>query len=48
MEWFWEVLKEMDEDDKQKYLKFVNGRAKLPANPDLVKKHKITDMSGGD
>ena len=41
MEWFWEVLNEMEEDDKQKYLKFVNGRAKLPTNPQDGRQHTI-------
>ena len=46
MEWFWEVLNEMEEDDKQKYLKFVNGRAKLPTNPQDGRQHTINP--GGD
>ena len=33
IDWFWEVLTEMEEEDKRLYLKFVNGRAKLPSNP---------------
>ena len=48
MTWFWEVLNEMEEDDKQKYLKFVNGRAKLPSNPTEGRRHKITNGRGGD
>ena len=49
MEWFWEVLNEMEEDDKQKYLKFVNGRAKLPTNPGEGRMHTINPGNeGGD
>ena len=29
---FWEVMTEMEEEDKRLYLKFVNGRAKLSSN----------------
>jgi len=39
---FFEVLQEMSEEDKQKYLKFVNGRAKMSANPSEGRKHKIS------
>ena len=39
---FFEVLEEMSEEDKQKYLKFVNGRAKIAANPAEGRKHKIS------
>jgi len=38
----------MEEDDKQKYLKFVNGRAKLTTNPQLGRQHKISSYSRGD
>ena len=48
MNWFWEVLTEMDEDDKQKYLKFVNGRAKLPTNPAIGRRHKISSYGRGN
>ena len=27
--WFWEVLREMTEEDKRKYWKFVNGASRL-------------------
>ena len=32
----------MSEDDKQLYLKFVNGRSKLPTDPSTFRKHKIS------
>lgn len=48
IDWFWEVLNEMDEDDKQKYLKFVNGRAKLPTNPAAGRRHKISSYGRGN
>jgi hypothetical protein len=30
--WFWEIMEEMAEEDRQLYLRFVNGQAKLPIN----------------
>lgn len=48
MKWFWEVLTEMEEEDKQKYLKFVNSRSKLPTNPTVGRKHKITPYTKSD
>jgi hypothetical protein len=27
--WFWEVLREMNEEEKRKYWKFVNGASRL-------------------
>jgi hypothetical protein len=48
-QWFWEVLTEMEEDDKRLYLKFVNGRSKLPTNIASIRyKHYVTLMHGGD
>jgi hypothetical protein len=41
--WFWEVMEEMEEEDKRLYLKFVNGRSKLPTNMATLRyKHQIT------
>lgn len=48
MKWFWEVLTEMEEEDKQKYLKFVNSRSKMPTNPALGRRHTINPGRGGD
>jgi len=49
MNWFWEVLNEMSEDDKQLYLKFVNSRSKLTTNPSgEPRRHKICSCYGGD
>merc|ERR1711990_313906 len=48
-DWFWEVFEEMDEADKRLYLKFVNGRAKLPANiANISYKHQITPQGSSD
>jgi len=48
-QWFWEVLSEMEEEDKRLYLKFVNGRSKLPTNMATVRyKHYVTYQHGGD
>jgi len=30
--WFWEIMEEMSEDDRQLYLRFINGQAKLSIN----------------
>jgi len=30
--WFWEIMEEMAEEDRQLYLRFVNGQGKLPIN----------------
>jgi E3 ubiquitin-protein ligase HERC2 len=39
---FWEVMKQMTEDERSKYLKFVWGRSRLPLNLDnLNRKHSI-------
>lgn len=45
---FWEVMNEMEEVDKQLYLKFVNGRAKLPSNPADGRRHEVNNGRGGD
>lgn len=45
---FWEVLTEMDEEDKRNYLKFVNSRSKLTTNPGEGRRHKISYGHGGD
>lgn len=47
MKWFWEVMTEMDESDKRLYLKFVNGRAKLPSDLSRIsRRHKISRGRG--
>jgi len=39
---FWRVFEELTEEDKQKYLKFVWGRSRLPADlTNLRNKHSI-------
>jgi hypothetical protein len=30
--WFWEIFEEMSEEDRQLYLRFVNGQGKLPTD----------------
>lgn len=30
--WFWEIMEEMSEEDRQLYLRFVNGQSKLGTN----------------
>jgi len=45
---YWEVMSEMEEEDKRLYLKFVNGRAKLTTNPQEGRRHKLTRRGGGD
>ena len=48
-DWFFEVLSEMDEVDKQLYLKWVNGRGKLPADMANVSyKHEVNKLHGSD
>ena len=43
---FWNVLESMTEEEKQKYLKFVWGRQRLPSDcSQLRNKHKIEFMS---
>lgn len=47
--WFWEIMKEMAEEDRQLYLRFVNGQAKLSTEmKDLRYKHELRSRSGGD
>ena len=47
--WFWEVMEDMEEDDKKLYLKFVNGRSKMPSDMSQVRyKHTICYQGGGD
>jgi hypothetical protein len=47
--WFWEILEEMDEEDRQLYLRFVNGQSKLATDLSALSyKHKLTEMRGGD
>jgi len=42
VELFWQVLEEFSQDDKQKYLRFVWGRSRLPSSTaDWERKHKI-------
>lgn len=49
IDYFWEVMRELSEEQKMKYLQWVNGRAKLPNNmSDISYKHTITWMGGGD
>ena len=48
-DWFWEVMTEMDEDDKKLYLKFVNGRSKMPTDMSQISyKHQLCFQHGGD
>jgi len=37
--WFWEIFEDMDHEDRELYLTFVNGRSKLPT--DLSKQERI-------
>jgi hypothetical protein len=47
--WFWEIMEEMDEEDRQLYLRFVNGQSKLATDLSVLRyKHKLTEMRGGD
>lgn len=47
--WFWEIMEEMSEEDRQLYLRFVNGQAKLPTDLSKLRyKHKLQGLGGGD
>jgi hypothetical protein len=37
--WYWEVMEEMEEEDKRLYLKFVFGRSKLTST--FGRRHEI-------
>ena len=39
----------MEEEDKQLYLRFVNGRSKMPTDMSQIRyKHLISHLGGGD
>merc|ERR1719273_2967147 len=41
-QWFWEIMEEMTEEDRQLYLRFVNGQAKLPTDLSKLRyQHKL-------
>jgi len=43
---FWQVLEEFSQEDRQKYLRFVWGRSRLPSSSqDWERKHKINKLS---
>lgn len=48
--WFWEIMHEMTEEDRQLYLRFVNGQSKLPSDmKSLAYKHTLRGQgSAGD
>jgi hypothetical protein len=47
--WYWEIMEEMAEEDRQLYLRFVNGQSKLGTNmKDLRCKHELRNRHGGD
>jgi hypothetical protein len=46
-QWFWEIMHEMTEEDRQLYLRFVNGQAKLPSDLNsLSYKHELRGKGG--
>lgn len=47
--WFWEIFEEMAEEDRQLYLRFINGQAKLPTDMSKLRyKHALRSKGGGD
>lgn len=47
--WFWEIFEEMSEEDRQLYLRFVNGQSKLSTDMGKLRyKHELRNRSGGD
>lgn len=47
--WFWEIMEEMAEEDRQLYLRFVNGQAKLSTEMATLRyKHELRNRHGGD
>lgn len=46
-QWFWEIMEDMDEDDRILYLRFVNGQGKLPTDMSkLSYKHTLRNQDG--
>ena len=47
--WFWEIFEEMSEEDRQLYLRFINGQSKLPTDMSKLRyQHELRGKSGGD
>jgi hypothetical protein len=47
IEWFWQVLEEMSEDDKVLFMIFVSGRSRLPHHPlDFNQRFQILLVDG--
>ena len=44
IKWFWEVLREFSEEDKQKFIKFCWGQQRLPANDEEFERRQVRFM----
>eukprot|EP00347_Sterkiella_histriomuscorum_P020695 403336831 len=44
IKWFWEVLREFTEEDKQKFIKFCWGQQRLPANDEEFIRRQVRFM----